>query len=294
MPAIFSDLGGFDWEHKNGKESNPLFSTALLNIDLRANGAEVRVVRIAVFMKKQISIGPRLAVIGFMVAAVSAINVTAQDASKATTAPNSAETAAVSQTTTVRLSPGVPDVLKLVQSKIGDDTIIAFINNSAATYSLGASEIIYLREQGVSDSVITAMLNQHSNTPVATAPVTTAAVATAPASTAPMATAPADPAQSSTAYAPAAPAYTQPSTVYVAPPAPAYGYYPDYYSSYYYPYYGDYYPPVSLSFGFGFGGHRGGFHGGGFHGGHRRRSPWPASACIIAPLQPGGLGMGEV
>lgn len=137
-------------------------------------------------MRKRTFTGPRLAVIGLMVGALSAMNVTAQDSSKATPPSESLATATVSQTSPVQLSPGVPEVLKLVQSKIGDDTIMAFINNSGTTYSLGVSEIIYLREQGASDKVITAMLNQRSKPPVATASVAPAQspatdVATAPA-----------------------------------------------------------------------------------------------------------------
>ena len=53
------------------------------------------------------------------------------------------------------LSNGVPQILQLVHGKISDDTIIAYINNSRINYALDANQIIYLRQQGVSDLVIT-------------------------------------------------------------------------------------------------------------------------------------------
>jgi len=202
------------------------------------------------------------AVAGFMVAAFSAFNVAAQDAPKATPASDQTVTAPASQTATLQLSPGVPDVLRLVQSKIGDETVVAFISNTGKTYKLSASEIIYLREQGASDRVLAAMLNQSSQSPVTAAPVATAPVTPAPAITAPAATVWAPPAQPSIAYTAPAPTYVQPTTVYVPQPVPVY--------NYYYPDYGYYYPPVALSIGLGFGWYHGGggWHGGGgFHGG---------------------------
>lgn len=220
----------------------------------------------------------RLAVMGVIVAGCSALQLNAQEAPKAPPAVKSVETAAPAQ-----LSSGVADVLKLVQAKTGDEIVIAFIGKSTASYSLGASEIIYLREQGVSDVVISAMLKKSAKAAVATAPapapVPAQAEAPAPAPAATSYVAPATTANSylppvkepPTYYTPApAPVVVQSPTVYVAPPAPVY-YYPSYYPSY------DYYyaPPVSLSFGFGYRGgyyHGGGgyYHGGGgFRGGHR-------------------------
>src|ERR1039457_306974 len=58
------------------------------------------------------------------------------------------------------LSYGVPQILQLAQAKVGDDTIIAYIRNSGNNYGLDANQIIYLRQQGISDNVITAMLSQ--------------------------------------------------------------------------------------------------------------------------------------
>jgi hypothetical protein len=192
-------------------------------------------------------------------------------AQNSTPAPASAEAAApasASETRTVQLSSGVPEILKLGRGKVGDEVIIAFIVNSGKIYHLSASEILYLREQGVSDQVLTAMLSAGQNV-AATAAQAAAQAAPQRAPTGPTAdwvNSSPQPAPAPTQYAPqpaptyvaAAPVYTQPSPVYVYP-APSYGYYDSW------PYYWGY---SALSFNFGFGGgHYGGYHGGGFHGG---------------------------
>ncbi len=113
---------------------------------------------------------------------------------------------------------GVYQVIQLEQAKISDGTIIAYIKSTADTYSLNASQILFLRQQGVSDAVITAMLTQPK-----------AAPANVPVSPVPAAS-PAPPVDASTAVVPTA---TAPATVtYVqTAPAPVSYYYP-----YYYPY----------------------------------------------------------
>lgn len=153
-----------------------------------------------------------------------------------------------------KLSYGVSQVLQLAHAKISDGTIIAYIRNSGTVYKLDASQIVFLKKQGLSDAVIAAMINHGSS---ATAAVTQNTVQEKSAN-----------AKSDQTVAVVAP----PSTTYVVPYTQSYYYY----SPYYYPYgyYGWQYPPV-VSFSFGFGGHGGGYHGGfhgGFHGGggHRR------------------------
>ena len=167
-------------------------------------------------------------------------------------------------------SYGVPQVLQLAQAKVSDGIIVNYIQNSGTIYSLKAGEIVYLKQQGVSDAVLNAMLNQRSRLTGSTEPATTTASSTA---------------ASGQTYVPAVPAvsYVQaapPATVYIIPDTQTYRYDTYYYSAYpYYDYYGWPYPAVSLSFGFGdrWGGWRGGggfrgggFHSGGFHGGWHR------------------------
>ena len=161
----------------------------------------------------------------------------------------------------VQLSYGVPQILQLSQAKIGDSTIVAYIQNSGTIYSLNASEIVFLKQQGVSDAVITTMLNQRQRVAQAAFQTAPPAVMSQPGS-----------AETSTAVAQPAATYVQTvpsSTVYVIPDTQTYQYYNNYYPYYgYYPYYsGWYYPAVSFSFGFG-GGYHGGYYHGGYYGGY--------------------------
>jgi hypothetical protein len=182
-------------------------------------------------------------------------------------APASAEAASpAAASPPVQLSSGVAEILKLGNARVGDEVIIAFIMNSGRVYHLSASEILYLRGQGMSDQVLTAMLSAGQNVVVTPAQAAPQPVAQ-PAPTAPTANwansnpqpAPAAP-QFAPAYdAAAAPVYAQPSPVY-AYPAPSYGFYDSG------PYYWGY-PALSFGIGFGGGYYGGGYHGGGYHGG---------------------------
>jgi hypothetical protein len=163
-----------------------------------------------------------------------------------------------SGTAAPQLSYGVSQIVQLAQAKVGDDTIIAYIRNSGNSYGLDADQIIYLRQQGISDNVINVMLSQPK---VASAPAQTA---TQPDNS--------SAAQTSTAVAQPTVSYVQTvpsSTVYVMPDTQTYYYDAYYVRPYYYPYYAWPYPAVSFSFGYGggfYGGFRGGFHGA-YHGG---------------------------
>jgi hypothetical protein len=176
----------------------------------------------------------------------------------------------------VKLPYGVEDVLKLTRAQIGEEIILNYVQGSGTIYNLTPKDIVYLRDQGVSQKVLNAMLDQRRRAVEMAAqnaaPVTTVqnapTVANAPmvpdANAAPVASAYTDP---NAAYA-TAPLTPPASSVYVVPYAPSYPYYGSYGSyGYSYPYYyGGWYGP-SVSFAFGFGGH-GHFYGGhGFHGG---------------------------
>ncbi len=185
------------------------------------------------------------------VLAGAARNVAAQDAN-----------ASAAQTTPVQLSYGVSQIVQLSKANVSEGTIVNYIQNSGNAYGLDANQIVYLKQQGVSDNVINVMLNQPR--PVATPNYSTASSASATAVVA----------QPSVDYAPA-PA----STVYVIPDTQTYNYYAygyrPYSGGYYYPCYRPVYysyPGVSLSFGFG-GGYRGGW-GGGYRGGYHGGGGW--------------------
>ena len=155
----------------------------------------------------------------------------------------------------------MPQVLQLSQAQVGDSTIIAYVQNSGTIYSLNAPEIVYLKQQGVSDAVITTMLNQRQRVAQSAVQAPAATTISQPVS-----------AEASTVLAQPAATYVQTvpsSTVYVIPDTQTYQYYNNYYPYYsYYPYYGGWgYPAVSFSFGYG-GGYHGGYYRGGYYGGN--------------------------
>lgn len=190
------------------------------------------------------------------------------------------------------LSAGLPEIVKMHKAGVDASVLLAFVQNSPTAYHPSAKEIIYLRDQGLSSEIISAMLRRggelreraaeaaREERSRATPPPAPAAPATpAP----PQAAAPAP----VVVYAnPVQPVYTAPS--YVSYPAYSYAS-PAYYNySYYRPYYrpsyygsayvgyrsGCYtgYPSYGLSVGFGGGryyGHGGGYRYGG--GGYCRR-----------------------
>jgi hypothetical protein len=206
------------------------------------------------FMKTR-NLQRRLVVMAVAGLALSASTALAQNSSATNAVRPAAVNAPVAQ-----LSYGVSQIVELAQAKVGDDTIIAYIRNTGNSYGLDVNQIIYLRQQGVSDAVITTMLNQPK-------PVVAAATVATPASTSTAKTAPLysprqreqiPAASASTSTAETSTATVAPTVTYVQTvPATTY-----YYQPYYYPAYA-WYPPVTFSFGWGWGG----WHGGGWHGG---------------------------
>ena len=155
-----------------------------------------------------------------------------------------------------QLSSGVSAVMQLVRANVGEDVIVNYIQGSHNAYGLDVNQILYLKQQGVSDRIVSTMLTQPKP----------AAVATTVAASAPPAPQPVPAAAStSTTYvstAPVAPTVTYVQTapttyVYAQPysPAPA-------------PVYSGWALPISLSFSwFSGSGGSSGWHGGGWHGG---------------------------
>ncbi len=207
-------------------------------------------------MKTRTSPGLFLKVTIAAVLVLAARNVPAQDS-----------TTSAAQTAPVQLSYGVSQIIQLSKAKVSEDTIVNYIRNSGSSYGMDASQIVYLKQQGVSDAVINTMLSQPRLTQTVATPASPPAVS----STATVV------AQPTVTYVQPAPAYVPSSTVYVIPDTQTYRYYNNYYyPSYgYYPYYGGWnYPAVTFSFGFGggyyhgggyYGGYHGGYHGGGWH-----------------------------
>jgi hypothetical protein len=165
-----------------------------------------------------------------------------------------------SQTAPGKLPYGVADVLKLTQAQVSEDVVLNYVLNAGTVYNLGPKDIINLRNQGVSDRVLTTMMNQRNRVAEESAQQAAAQAASQPQGPFPVYSDP-NAAPGQPLYAPA---YVEPppapepapSTVYVVPFTP--GIAP------YYPYYGGYYAPgVSFVYSFGRGGYYRGYHHGG-------------------------------
>jgi hypothetical protein len=179
------------------------------------------------------------------------------------------------------LSYGVDQIIQLSRAKVSEATIINYIANSGSSYGLDANQIVYLKQQGVSDTVVNVMLNQPRPTQTAAAqPATATANSTATATVNVNG-------QPEATYYQVAPIYVPSSSVYVIPDTqterynaysyqPYYGgrhylgYQPYYYGGYYYGGYnrGGYNHGGYYSFGVGYGSSRRG--SGNFRGGWHR------------------------
>jgi hypothetical protein len=218
----------------------------------------------------------------------SSIGADAGSASAANALTQSTQTAAPVITATpapARVPYGVEDVVKLSRAQIGEEVILNYVQSSGTIYNLAPKDIVYLHDQGVSEKVINAMIDQRKRVEFAAQNVAPTSPSAPNAQTVPNA-----PLVPNAATAPAAPSYTDPNATYASapltPPASSvyvvpynYSYYGPYAYGYGYPYYyGGWWAP-SVSFGFrfgGYGGYRGGYYGGHGsyagrgYGGHRR------------------------
>jgi len=57
-----------------------------------------------------------------------------------------------------KLSPGLEEIVQLAQAGVGDDVLLAYVENSPTSYKLEVEEILYLRDLGVSAEVISALV----------------------------------------------------------------------------------------------------------------------------------------
>jgi hypothetical protein len=151
---------------------------------------------------------------------VGAASLVALGATAQTTAPSATTTSAApsSNAATARLPYGVDAVVKLSQEHISQAITLNYIQNSGTIYDLGPDDIVYLRNEGVSDNVINALLDQRQNVPLQVA-VENTLQAQAAASVNVAATVNGDPGniQAGAAYFPPPPVYVQPVPVYVQP-----------------------------------------------------------------------------
>jgi hypothetical protein len=68
--------------------------------------------------------------------------------------------------TTPPPGPSLAEVQSMVQAHVSDAVIVSQIQNSSARYTLTAGQIIALKNAGVSDAVLNAMINTASKPPV--------------------------------------------------------------------------------------------------------------------------------
>jgi hypothetical protein len=113
--------------------------------------------------------------------------------------------------------PSLPDrlqeVIKLAQSGVGDEVILAYVQNSPTGFNPTPDQVLYLTDLGISDVIVTALVNHGTETPPST-PLPTVD----PASLAVQEPAPplAEPVPAEVTYNP------EPPLVYAAPPEVGY------------------------------------------------------------------------
>src|SRR5437764_15124790 len=56
------------------------------------------------------------------------------------------------------ISPGAAEVIKLASSGVTEDVVVAYVNNSQYQFNLSAGDVVYMKDVGITSSVITAMI----------------------------------------------------------------------------------------------------------------------------------------
>ncbi|MEO6035130.1 MAG: DUF6600 domain-containing protein [Verrucomicrobiota bacterium] len=62
------------------------------------------------------------------------------------------------------LSIGLPEIIQLAQSHVGDEVLLAYINKSGRSYNPTVDEIVYLKDLGLSEAVISALVRPRDGT----------------------------------------------------------------------------------------------------------------------------------
>jgi len=60
------------------------------------------------------------------------------------------------------ISPAAAEVVRLSESGVGDDVVLAYVQNSQTRFDLSADAILYLKDLGIPSQVVSAMLNRDS------------------------------------------------------------------------------------------------------------------------------------
>src|ERR1051325_3170117 len=97
--------------------------------------------------------------VGLLAAVALPLNFTNAQQEALPTPQNATPQAIGTPVAPTNISPAAAEVIRLAESGVGDDVVLAYIQNSQTTFDLGADEVLYLRDVGLSSAVITAMLN---------------------------------------------------------------------------------------------------------------------------------------
>ena len=60
----------------------------------------------------------------------------------------------------LKVSPALAEIIKLAQAGVSEEVMLSYITNSSGVYRIGADEILYLNDLGVSTPVITALIQR--------------------------------------------------------------------------------------------------------------------------------------
>lgn len=80
----------------------------------------------------------------------------------------------------VHLSAWTTEIIKMTHAGISDQVLLTYIDNTPGTFNLGADQIIFLTQQGVSSETITEMLQHDAEVASGLRPVTASTVPLSP------------------------------------------------------------------------------------------------------------------
>jgi len=95
------------------------------------------------------------------------IVITASAATQTNAPASPAEPVPAIATAPAKLSPGLEEIVQLAQAGVGDDVLLAYVENSPTSYKLEVDEILYLHDLGISAEVISGLVRHGQSSPEA-------------------------------------------------------------------------------------------------------------------------------
>src|SRR5256885_15056774 len=59
----------------------------------------------------------------------------------------------------VNISPAAAEIVRLAESGLGDEVVSSYVTNSQTAFNLSADDIVYLKDVGISEAVISLMMS---------------------------------------------------------------------------------------------------------------------------------------